>query len=929
MPVRNAIPYFNYPDNIKAGVAAYYASTFFDGMEYCAVLVKTRDGRPIKIEGNESSAITKGGTSARVQASVLSLYDTARVKSPLKGSAATDWATIDKEIGAALAQSSADKKVVILTGSELSPSTKALYASFIAKYPNTEIVSYDAISMAGSRLANARSFGIDAIPSYAFDKAHVVVSFAADFLGTWLSPIEFSKQWAKGRKVSEVKAAMSKLFVLEANLSLTGSNADKRYLVKPSEEKSTLLALYNEVAAATGNTGFQPMTSTADVKLIAKELVDAKGKSLVISGSNDTDTQIIVNAINVLLGNYGTTIDLGTAVNYRQGNDAAVKALVDEMKAGKVGTLLINGVNPVYDLSPALGFKEALSKVVVSATFTESENETSLSTTYTLATSHYLESWNDAEPKLNSYSLAQPTIGLLFDTRQFQDCLLKWAGIEGGYYAYIKQHWTTELFGKQSKYLTASDFWNFTLQEGVFELPASGSFTMPALSTEAISTAAGKTKGGVTDGLELILYPKVGIGNGRDANNPWLQELPDPITKATWDNYVTVSKSYAEENNLKVGDFVKVGDAFELPVIVQPGQASGTVGLALGYGRTKAGSVAENVGQNGYSLVSFANDSFVYHAQGITLKATGRNERLGLTQEWSDMEGREIIRETTLGEYLEDSKSGNEFHFKVAEESTTLYPTPKFADHHWGLAIDMNSCTGCSACVIACQAENNVAVIGKLEVSHRRIMHWIRLDRYYEGDPENPTVLQQPVMCQHCDNAPCENVCPVAATPHSSEGLNQMVYNRCIGTRYCMNNCPYRVRRFNWFEYTKEERFDFNMSNDLGRMQLNPDVVVRSRGVVEKCSLCVQRIQDHKLTAKMENRELRDGEIKTACMQSCASDAIQFGDLNDKESKVFRWMTDDRNYQLLEELHTLPSVGYLTKVRNTEKGEKSANEHHA
>jgi molybdopterin-containing oxidoreductase family iron-sulfur binding subunit len=293
------------------------------------------------------------------------------------------------------------------------------------------------------------------------------------------------------------------------------------------------------------------------------------------------------------------------------------------------------------------------------------------------------------------------------------------------------------------------------------------------------------------------------------------------------------------------------------------------------------------------------------------------------------MEGREIIRETTLGEYLEDSKSGNEFHFKVAEESTTLYPTPKFADHHWGLAIDMNSCTGCSACVIACQAENNVAVIGKLEVSHRRIMHWIRLDRYYEGDPENPTVLQQPVMCQHCDNAPCENVCPVAATPHSSEGLNQMVYNRCIGTRYCMNNCPYRVRRFNWFEYTKEERFDFNMSNDLGRMQLNPDVVVRSRGVVEKCSLCVQRIQDHKLTAKMENRELRDGEIKTACMQSCASDAIQFGDLNDKESKVFRWMTDDRNYQLLEELHTLPSVGYLTKVRNTEKGEKSANEHHA
>lgn len=928
MPIRNAIPFMDYPDHIKAGVAAYYASTYFDGSEYCSVLVKQRDGRPIKIEGNEKSAITQGGTSARVQASIMSLYDQARLKAPKKGDSATDWATVDKEISEQLTKiSGAGKKIVILSGTEISPSTKQLFETFAAKYPGTEVVYYDAVSLFALRKANELTFGQAILPTYNFAKAKVVVSFGADFLGTWLSPVEFSKQFSQNRKVSKVKGEMSKHIHLESNMSLTGSNADERIPIKPSQEKAIVAALYNEFATEAQLPVVAVDKAAVDVKKIAAELRKAKGASLVVSGSNDVALQVMINGINQALGNYGKTLDLTTTSNYAQGNDEAFKKLVGEMNGGKVGAVLLSKVNPAYNSALAKEFTTGLAKTELSVSFVESENETSVLAKYTLPLHHYLESWGDASPKEGSFSLIQPTINPLFKTRQFQDNLMKWAGVEGSYFDYIKKYWEANFF-TVAKYLTFDDFWNHSLQDGVFEkaVEAKGALVFQPTAVESAAKEAGLKP----SGIEAVLYQKVGVADGTHANNPWLQELPDPITKATWDNYVTIPVKYAEEQGLKTGDFVKVNDVFELPVIVQAGQVSGTVGIALGYGRTKAGNVAEGVGQNAFQLANTLSIAEQYAISGVTLTATGRHERLGLTQEFSDMEGREIVRETTLGEYLKDDKSGNEFHFKVEKLHTTMYPEPDFPGHHWGLSIDLNACTGCSACVVACQAENNVAVIGKEEVANRRIMHWLRLDRYYEGDPENPAVMQQPVMCQHCDNAPCENVCPVAATPHSNEGLNQMAYNRCIGTRYCMNNCPYRVRRFNWYEYTNADKFDYNMGNDLGRMQLNPDVVVRARGVVEKCSLCVQRIQDGKLTAKKENRQLRDGDIQTACMQACSSDAIEFGDLNNKESKVFKAMTDNRNYHLLEELHTLPSVGYLTKVRNTEAKveEKKHDTHH-
>jgi molybdopterin-containing oxidoreductase family iron-sulfur binding subunit len=422
------------------------------------------------------------------------------------------------------------------------------------------------------------------------------------------------------------------------------------------------------------------------------------------------------------------------------------------------------------------------------------------------------------------------------------------------------------------------------------------------------------------DESELVLYEKVGIGTGKWANNPWLQELPDPISSVTWDNYLCIPVRYAEEKGLKTEDVVTINDFFEIPVLIQPGQPYGTVSLALGYGRTHAGKVGNGVGKNGYPLVTM-KDGFKSFFKGNTriTKVAGKTYPIALEQTHNTMEGRDIVREATLTEYLAKPDAGNEQHKENMLKNKTLYHLPVLDSFNWAMAVNLNSCIGCSACVIGCQAENNVAVIGKDQVRRRRIMQWIRIDRYYSEEAANPEVVFMPLMCQHCDNAPCENVCPVAATPHSSDGLNQMAYNRCVGTRYCMNNCPYRVRRFNWFEYADNKKFDYNMNNDVGKLALNPDVTVRSRGVVEKCSSCIQRIAEKKLLAKRENRQLRDGEIKMACEQACPADAIVFGDLNDPSSRVSQLTQNPRTYQLLEHLHTLPSVNYMTKIRNSKK----------
>jgi molybdopterin-containing oxidoreductase family iron-sulfur binding subunit len=725
-------------------------------------------------------------------------------------------------------------------------------------------------------------------------------------------PVAFTKQFTKNRKLENGNTNMSKLVVIESNMSLTGSNADERYTIKPSEEASLLLNLYNKIASIAGHQTYSAPEASIDLAPLAAQLIEAKGKSLVVCGSNHLNSQLIVNAINQILENYGATLDLNRSINLYQGSDEKMTALVDQMNNGQVNMLICWNANPVYELPNANGFIEGLKKVETAISFADRTDETASLCTYICPDHNYLESWDDAEPLNGSYSMMQPAIHNIFDTRQAQNSLLKWMGKSEDWSEYLEAYWETDIFPNQSFWQGFRPFWNQCKHDGVFESEPSqadpGSFTTVSLVADTPSEAAG---------FELAVYEKIGIGTGKHSNNPWLMELPDPVTKATWDNYLTISPADASSHGLQQEDVVKFANGFQLPVLIQAGQAKGTLGVAIGFGRSGSGPVANGIGANAFGLMRMEKGLKVANTGGITLEKTGKRYQLALTQMQHTMEGRNVVKETSLAAFIQSPDAGNEDQKYTQKHAVTLYPEVKYDGFHWGLAIDLNSCTGCGNCVISCQAENNVSVVGKDEVRRNRNMHWIRIDRYYSEDAENPKVFHQPVMCQHCDNAPCENVCPVAATNHSSEGLNQMAYNRCIGTKYCMNNCPYRVRRFNWFSYINNPKFNFNKNSDLGKMVLNPDVTVRERGVVEKCSFCVQRIQEKKLTAKKENRKLEDLEIKPACMQSCPGDAMVFGNMNDPQSKVSLLMKSERRYRLVEELHTLPSVSYLTKVRNT------------
>lgn len=915
-PVKKAIPYLNKPEDVMPGMASHYASSYFDGSEYNSILVKVRDGRPIKIEGNTLSSVTKGGTTARVQASILSLYDgVARLKNPMKEGIDSAWSSADAEITKSLREiSTAGGTTVLLTANIISPATKKLIEEFKTAFPGVKHITYDPASASGMLIANRDSYGHSVIPDYRFDKADVIAGFSADFLGTWLAPAEYAARYAQTRSLTNNEKILSYHIQFEAGLSITGSKADKRVAVGPAEEAALLYQLYGELATKSGQTGISTGTANAVISVLANRLWTAKGKSLVISGSNDPNQQIIVNAINTLLENNGTTIDFGSPLLTKQAFDSEMEELVSQMNSGSIGGLILWNVNPAYDYYKPKDFRSGIKNVKLTVSISPVLNETQKHITYILPANHFLESWDDAEPKRGYFSLTQPTIRPLFDTRHPQENLMKWAGIEGDYYTYLKNVWKADILK------AGESEWKTALQNGVFEtasVPVSVTMNTEVLAP-ALKIVSGIQQG---KGFETVFYQNLSMGNGTHTNNPWLMELPDPISKVCWDNFAAISTESAAELGVTTGSLVNLNNII-LPVFIQPGQAAKTISVALGYGHTSFGKVADGIGQNIYPITTYENGTRrLVNTSVIPAMAEGEYP-LASTQTHSSMEGRPIVRETVLGSYLESPDSGNELHEEYKKKSTTLYKETEYKGHHWAMAIDLNKCTGCSSCVIACQAENNSPVVGKEEVMKTRSMHWMRIDRYYAGDEKNPEVVFQPLMCQHCDNAPCENVCPVSATNHSSEGLNQMAYNRCIGTKYCINNCPYKVRRFNWFRYATNNNFDYNMNSDLGRMVLNPDVTVRERGVVEKCTLCVQRIQEKKLLAKTENRPLEDGEIIPACGQACPSSAIVFGDLNDPESNVSKLFKDPRNYHLLEELHTLPKVGYLTLVRNN--GENKA-----
>jgi MoCo/4Fe-4S cofactor protein with predicted Tat translocation signal len=952
IPVRKVVPYVVKPEEIIPGIPDWYASTFLDGSDYCSILVKTREGRPIKIEGNSFSNVTRGGTSARAQASILQLYDKTRATNPTKNGLPVSWTTIDEEMKDLLRQvKEKNGSIHILSGTIMSPATMSVINDFIKAFPGTKHVQYEPISLSGIRMANQKSFGVPVIPGYNFDKAKVIVGFAADFLGTWISPVEFTKQYIKNRKITKENPVMSRHYHFESRLSLTGSNADKRGVYKPSQEGNVILALYNKIASLAGKSPLKAPSADGNLDkmlgMAATELWNNKGQSLVIAGSNDANVQTIVNGINSMLGNYGSTIDLENYSNAKQGDDASVMNLINEMKGGKVDALIIYNANPAYDYFKAEDFTNALKTVGTSISLNDRPDETSTLVKYHCPDHHYLESWNDAEPRKGMFSLGQPAISPIFNTRQAQDSLLMWMNSGKNYHEYLQDYWQKNIFSATKNGGSYIEWWDNTLKYGVMEMtPSSGN--APKFNESSLSAAANAINNNPSgSGLELVLYEKVGMGNGRYANNPWLQEMPDPISKITWDNYLCVSKKLATDKGWNDGDVVtlKAGNSsIDLPVFIQPGMQNDTMAVALGYGRTKAGRAGDYVGKNAFPFITTDGNTFLYRANNISVSPKGATFDLAMTQMHYTIEGRPIVREATLGEYRKNPAAGNEDtkEFKESHYTETLYTPYQYPGNKWAMTIDLNSCIGCGACVMGCQVENNVPVVGKNEVHRAHEMHWMRIDRYYSftdgngnivtkekdynsiADYQDVEVTFQPMLCQHCDNAPCENVCPVAATNHSSEGLNQMAYNRCVGTRYCENNCPYKVRRFNWLDYNGADTFPWNEKDDaqmqdaLTRMVFNPDVTVRSRGVMEKCSFCVQRIQDGKLGAKRENRELADGDIKTACQTACPADAIVFGNINDKASRVKEINDDERTFYVLENLHTLPSIGYLTKIRNNE-----------
>ena len=985
MPVRKAIPFANKPEDIVPGVANYYATTYVQDGEAISVLAKVRDGRPIKIEGNNLSPLTKGGTSAKVQASVLSLYDTARLRFPTIDGKEVTLAYTDQSIETAL-QSLGGAPVVLLTSTINSPTTLQAISQFLSRFPGSRHVMYDADSYTGMLLANQASYGKKALPSYNFASAKVIVSLGADFLGTWLSPVEFASQYAAGRKINEENPSMSKHYQFESILSLTGSNADERYMHRPSETGAVAVALLNALTGQ-GSSNVNDAKLKAGIAKAAKDLSSNKGAALVVCGSNDPNVQQVVNAINNAIGASGTTISWGSTNDTKAGIDSDFAGLLTDMNAGRVGALLVYGANPVYTWSDSKAVAGALSKVKVAISFNAKNDETTQLCKYVIPDNHYLESWGDAEPKSGFVSFIQPTINPLFKTRQWQDSLVKWSGASPDYHTFFKTYWVNKTGGELA--------FDKVLQDGVLITGGnagilsnlfsdSTSNAKPAVVVSASSS--GTYNGGNVDGaigavtkastgIELVLYKKVGIGVGEGSSNPWLQELPDPVTRSTWDNYVIISPEMAK-NLLDIDLSVnEEADAYEvhpakkvikitingkepisLPILIIPGVQANTIGIALGYGRTdKLGKVAAGVGKNVFPLTSFNGTSVEFTAVNVTVEKTSDTFDVALVQThnvYKTVTGNrtDVMKELTLAHFIKEpeeilddrEKEAKPFGgLKSFEKQGTIYPYYDKPGIHWGLNVDLNSCIGCGACVVACHLENNVPIVGKSEVKRFHDMHWLRIDRYYSGDMDNPQVVFQPLMCQHCDNAPCENVCPVSATNHSSEGLNQMVYNRCIGTKYCANNCPYKVRRFNWADYTGADSFPDNqnftgvgqldpavhvMNEDLTRMVLNPDVTVRARGVMEKCSFCVQRCQDGKLQAKKESRPLKSGEndewdVKTACQQACPTNAIVFGNANDRTSAItkVRMGNKERIFHSLEQLHTLPNVSYLAKVRNRDE----------
>lgn len=903
-PPEAIVPYVNAPEEVVPSKPLFYATAMTLGGYAAGLLVESNLGRPTKVEGNPDHPASLGATDALAQASILTLYDPDRSQAVTKQGQDSTWDAFLQELQAELEQqrSSGGAGLRLLTETITSPALIAQLQALLAQFPSAKWHVYEPVNRdnvyAGAQLA----FGEVVETIYRFDQARVILSLDADFLSAFPGSVRYARDFASRRRVNGGDGSgMNRLYVVESTPSPTGAAAD-HHLPLPArqiENFARAIAQALGVTVTPGDGAGLEAVPPNWIQAIARDLQAQRGSSLVIAGDHQPpQVHALVHAINDALGNVGQTVIYTDPVAASQVNQTeSLRELTTAMAAGQVELLLILGGNPVFSAPADLDFGKALEQIKFQAHLSLYEDETSESCQWHIPVSHYLESWGDARAYDGTISLIQPLIEPLYNSRSIHEVVAALLGqADQSNHDLVRAYWQSQ----NSE--NFDQFWHDALYSGVVAktaLPAKTVSLQPNFDQPSPSTGTGD--------LEIIFRPDPSIWDGRFANNGWLQELPKPVSKLTWDNAALLSPATAAGSGLTNEDLIELqyqGRSVRAPVWIMPGHADESITVYLGYGRTRAGHVGTGIGFNAYALRTAGAPWF---GSGLKIVKTGERYPLATTQMHQTIEGRDLIRVGTTEQFRTEpdfAQKPDAHHLDIS-----LYPKFEYNDNAWGMVVDLSACVGCNACVVACQAENNIPVVGKDQVMRGREMHWIRLDRYYEGEAANPEIHHQPVLCMQCENAPCEVVCPVGATQHDHEGLNAMIYNRCIGTRYCSNNCPYKVRRFNFLQFT-------DLDTESLKLQRNPEVTVRSRGVMEKCTYCVQRISAARIQAKEEGRDIRDGEVVTACQAACPTQAIVFGNINDPASQVAQLKASPLNYGMLTELNTLPRTTYLAKLKN-------------
>ncbi len=920
-PVEKIIPYVVKPEEVIPGKPQYYATNMPFGTESFGLLVESHEGRPTKIEGNKSHPASGGSSNVFMQAEMLNLYDPDRSQVVLHKGKNSKWDAYRRAWmqEAEKYAENGGEGLAILTEGFASPSMMRLSEAFIKKYPRARWVTYDSVSDENIIAGVEAATGSAAKPNYTFKKANVVLSLDSDFLQMDSNDIPHARDFASRRKVQSEKDSMNRLYVVEGTYTITGGMADHRLRVQNSQVGMFAAALTHELSNQGLDISAPRVNAEFDKKWIselAKDLIANKGQSLIVGGRRQpAEVHTLIALMNNALGNTDKTVSYSVNPDMQVSNLKSFVDLGKDMNAGKIQSLVILGGNPVYQSPADVDFLKGLSKVDYSVHLSSHVDETSSKTSWHIPAAHFLESWGDVSG-YGGAGIIQPLIAPLFDGKSNLDVLADLISDEAvTAYDVVQETWKGIL--GESGFDKA---WRKVVHDGFYETNRETPVVLnKARAQGVVSMGRYYASSASVSDIEVIFTASFTSFDGRYANNGWMQELPDPVTKVTWDNVALLGANTAKHLQVKNEDLLKIshnGVDVTLPVWIQPGMADNTIALELGYGRN-IGRVSNGVGSNVSTLRS---SSGMHISSGFSAEKAFGSYTLACVQDNHGFDEEKlaadaiqerlptIVRESTLADYKEDPEFAMAFAEK--QELKGLWKEHDYSDgNQWGMSIDLTSCTGCSACTIACQSENNIPVIGKEEVSNGRDMSWIRLDRYYTGDVEDPEMIFQPIACQHCEMAPCEGVCPVAATTHSEEGLNEMAYNRCIGTRYCANNCPYKVRRFNFFNYTKD-------MPEIVEMAMNPDVSVRFRGVMEKCTFCVQRINVAKIEVKNEGRELEDGDVVVACQQACPTDAIAFGNINDPNSEVSKIKAQNRDYALLGELNLQPRTSYGAKLRN-------------